>query len=64
MDGGVSADSQPPTDERAASQATNGTKAAHTASRPSAIPVAVKYARIVSSPFRSGQDGSRAAITL
>jgi hypothetical protein len=50
--------------EHAASQATNGTKAAHTASKPSAIPVAVKYARIVSSPSRSGQDGSRAAIAL
>jgi hypothetical protein len=29
-------------------QITNGTKAAHTAIRPSAIPVMVRYARIVS----------------
>ena len=50
--------------DRVATQATNGTKAAHTASKPGATPVAVKYARIVSSLSRSGQDGSRAAIAL
>jgi hypothetical protein len=37
-------------------QATNGTRAAHMANNPSAIPVTVKYARIVSTPSRSGQD--------
>jgi hypothetical protein len=47
-----------------ASQATNGTKAAQMASKPSAIPVAVKYARIASSPSRLGQNGTRAAMKL
>jgi hypothetical protein len=47
-----------------ASQAMNGTRAAQMASKPSAIPVAVKYARIVSSPSRLGQNGTRAAMTL
>jgi hypothetical protein len=41
---------------RGASQATNGTRAAHTVSKPSAIPVAVTYGRIVFTPFRLGQD--------
>jgi hypothetical protein len=43
-------------DELATSQATNGTKAAQMASKPSAIPVAVKYARIVSTPSQLGQE--------
>jgi two-component system NtrC family sensor kinase len=51
-------------DELATTQATNGTKAAQMASKPSASPVAVIYARIVSSPSRLGQNGDRAAITL
>jgi hypothetical protein len=38
----------------ASSQDTNGTKAAQTANKPTAIPVAVKYVRIVSSPPRLG----------
>jgi hypothetical protein len=42
----------------------NGAKAGHTASKPGAIPVAVEYARIVSSPSRLGQDGDGAALTL
>jgi hypothetical protein len=33
------------------SQATNGTRAAHTPNKPSAIPVAVRNARIVSIRF-------------
>jgi hypothetical protein len=51
-------------DELGTSQATNGTKASQMASKPSAIPVAVIYARIVSTPSRLGQNGDRAAITL
>jgi hypothetical protein len=38
----------------AARQAMNGSRAAHMASKPSAIPVAVRYVRIVSSSSRSG----------
>ena len=45
-------------------QATSGTRAAHMASNPKAIPVAVMYARIVRSPPRRGQNGDRASMTL
>jgi hypothetical protein len=51
-------------DELAASQAANGTKAAQMASKPSAIAVAAKYARIVSSPCRLDQNVDRATMTL
>jgi hypothetical protein len=46
------------------SQATSGTRAAHMATNPKAIPVAVMYARIVRSPPRLGQNGGRASTML
>ena len=45
-------------------QATSGTRTAHMATNPKAIPVAVMYARIVCSPTRLGQNGDCASMTL
>jgi len=40
--------------------ATSGTRAAQMATNPKAIPVAVRYARIVRAPPRLDQNGGRA----
>jgi hypothetical protein len=45
-------------------QATSGTRAAHMASNPQAIPAAVMYARIVRSPPRLGLNGDHEPMTL